>query len=109
MCITRSIWLCSGKATIRLPPDAGYKAGKIYRVICEKNSIRIVKTALKKKAFYHETRVNSTVMVDRAVFAGMKDGPTIRLIDGIEPGEYRVQYEPRERNVKILLAEKPLS
>ena len=38
--------------------------------------------------------------------AAAPEGPTVRLMKGIERGEYEIEYSPGERNLKMRLAAK---
>ena len=108
MRVTRKIHTVRGAPMFRLPSDAGFLCGRIYRLTMIKfdGSVEIKGPSLARKKYLHETAYNGFVYVDRSTIRGMKDGPTIRLFPGMADGEVEVDYEPGAKKVVLRVVRK---
>ena len=103
MKLARKIGVVRGAPILRLPGDAGFTIGKTYRITYDGNTVEIKGPCVREKKYIHETVVYGKATVDRTVFAGTKDGPTIRLLKTVPAGQYEVEYSPTERNLKMVI------
>lgn len=106
MRVTRKIWMVKGAPYFRIPADAGFSVEKIYRLIMDakEGTIEIVRKAIPAKKHLHETAYNGTLIVDRSTIKGTKNGPTIRLFNGMPEGEVEVEYEPGGKKIVLRIA-----